>query len=221
MCGLWAAAVVSCSQKGGFLVDQEKTGKFIAACRKERGYTQAALGEKLGVTDRAVSKWETGRSLPDVSLMLPLCGLLGITVNELLAGERIAMEDYKAKAEKTLLELREAEERNNRRMLSLEVVLGSLSTVAALVMVFAASFGTEAVGWRVGLLAAAWVTMVVGIGAAVKIERDAGYYECPHCHARYVPTLRAVVMAPHWGRSRNMRCLHCGEKGYHKKVLTK
>lgn len=82
--------------------------------------------------------------------MLPLCGLLGITVNELLAGERIAMEDYKAKAEKTLLELREAEERNNRRMLSLEVVLGSLSTVAALVMVFAASFGAEAVGWRVG-----------------------------------------------------------------------
>ena len=62
MCGLWAAAVVSCSQKGGFLVDQEKTGKFIAACRKERGYTQAALGEKLGVTDRAVSKWETGVS---------------------------------------------------------------------------------------------------------------------------------------------------------------
>ena len=153
--------------------------------------------------------------------MLPLCGLLGITVNELLAGERIAMEDYKAKAEKTLLELREAEERNNRRMLSLEVVLGSLSTVAALVMVFAASFGTEAVGWRVGLLAAAWVTMVVGIGAAVKIERDAGYYECPHCHARYVPTLRAVVMAPHWGRSRNMRCPHCGKGGYHKKVLTK
>ena len=63
MCGLWAAAVIFYSQKGGFLVDQEKIGKFIAACRRERGYTQAALGEKLGVTDRAVSKWETGGSL--------------------------------------------------------------------------------------------------------------------------------------------------------------
>ena len=64
-------------------MDQEKIGKFIASCRKDAGLTQAVLAEKLGITDRAVSKWENGKSMPDASLMLDLCQELGITVNEL------------------------------------------------------------------------------------------------------------------------------------------
>ena len=107
-------------------MDQEKTGKFIARRRKEKGFTQAALGERLGVTDRAVSKWERGLCLPDAALMLPLCQLLGITVNELLTGEEVVMEDYKAKAEQNLLELRRQEEENNRALLRLETVIGCL-----------------------------------------------------------------------------------------------
>ena len=81
-------------------MDQEKIGAFIAQCRKEAGYTQAALGEKLGITDRAVSKWETGKSMPDPSLMLELCGLLHINVNELLTGARMDMEQYQEQAER-------------------------------------------------------------------------------------------------------------------------
>lgn len=65
-------------------MNQEKIGKFIASCRKECGFTQASLAEKLGITDRAVSKWETGKSIPDASIMLELCNLLEISVNELL-----------------------------------------------------------------------------------------------------------------------------------------
>ena len=68
------------------MMDQEKIGKFIAACRKEKGLTQAALAEQLGITDRAVSKWETGKSLPDSSIMIDLCELLSINVNDLLKG---------------------------------------------------------------------------------------------------------------------------------------
>lgn len=200
-------------------MDQEKIGTFIAACRKEAGYTQAVLGEKLGVTDRAVSKWETGRSLPDPSLMLPLCGLLGITVNELLTGKRIAMEDYRQKAEENLLALKRQEIRNSRKLLNLELFIGTITTVSCLIMVFAACFATQIWGWRIGLLGAALVLMVAGIAVAVKLEREAGYYECPHCRARYVPTLKAVVFAPHRGRSRKMKCPYCGNKGYHKKVL--
>lgn len=200
-------------------MDQEKIGTFIAACRKEAGYTQAVLGEKLGVTDRAVSKWETGRSLPDPSLMLPLCGLLGITVNELLTGKRIAMEDYRQKAEENLLALKQQEIRNSRKLLNLELFIGTITTVSCLIMVFAACFATQIWGWRIGLLAAALVLMAAGIAVAVKLEREAGYYECPHCRARYVPTLKAVVFAPHRGRSRKMKCPYCGNKGYHKKVL--
>ena len=100
-------------------MDQEKIGAFIAQCRKEAGYTQAALGEKLGITDRAVSKWETGKSMPDPSLMLELCGLLHINVNELLTGARMDMEQYQEQAEKHLLELQRQEAEQNKKLLSL------------------------------------------------------------------------------------------------------
>ena len=95
-------------------MNQEKIGRFIASCRKECGYTQASLGEKLGITDRAVSKWETGKSMPDASIMLELCNLLKISVNELLTGEHIAMENYKEKAEENLLELQEKRLRHRK-----------------------------------------------------------------------------------------------------------
>ena len=70
-------------------MDQTKIGKFIAECRKKKKLTQMELAEKLNITDRAVSKWENGRAMPDSSIMLELCNLLGITVNELLSGEVI------------------------------------------------------------------------------------------------------------------------------------
>lgn len=75
-------------------MNQTEIGKFIAKSRKEKNLTQAHLAEKLNITDRAVSKWETGKSLPDSSIMLELCEILGITVNELLSGEEIDMESY-------------------------------------------------------------------------------------------------------------------------------
>ncbi len=74
-------------------MDQKKIGRFIALCRKENGYTQAGLAEKLGITDRAVSKWENGKSMPDASIMLELCKLLKINVDELLTGEHILIDN--------------------------------------------------------------------------------------------------------------------------------
>ena len=102
-------------------MNQEKIGKFIAACRKENGYTQASLAEKLGITDRAVSKWETGKSLPDASIMLELCELLKINVNELLTGERIIMDNYKDVAEKNLVEMKAKEEKVKKVLLFVTV----------------------------------------------------------------------------------------------------
>lgn len=104
-------------------MNQEKIGKFIAACRKENGYTQASLAEKLGITDRAVSKWENGKSMPDASIMLELCGLLNINVNELLTGERIMQDNYKAVAEKQLVDLKSQEEKANKKLTYAFVVI--------------------------------------------------------------------------------------------------
>lgn len=97
-------------------MNQEKIGKFIAACRKEKSYTQAALAEKLGITDRAISKWENGKSLPDASIMLELCNELGITVNELLSGERLDMEHYQKNAENNLLAMKQKDEKMEHKL---------------------------------------------------------------------------------------------------------
>jgi len=91
--------------KRGIIVNQEKIGKFIANLRKEKNMTQQELAKKLGVTDRAISKWENGRGLPDYSLLQDLCDTLSISINELFSGEKISKEDYKTKAEENMSKL--------------------------------------------------------------------------------------------------------------------
>ena len=86
-------------------MDQVKIGKLIAECRKKASLTQMQLAEKLGITDRAVSKWETGKAMPDSSIMLEVCSILGISVNELLSGEKFIMENSGQKNEQLLLDM--------------------------------------------------------------------------------------------------------------------
>lgn len=202
-------------------MNQEKIGKFIVACRKENGLTQADLSKKLGITVQAISKWENGKSLPDPSIMLELCELLNINVNELLTGRRLDMENYKEMAEKNLVELTRQEELNNRKLLALENVIGYTCSISFLVLIFAASFAVTTSIWRIVMIGAGSIIFVIGMYHSIKLEHDAGYYECPSCGKRYVPTMRAVIMAPHKGRDRNMKCPYCAKRGYHKKVLTK
>ena len=117
------ALCYSRDRKEVLLMDQEKIGKFIASCRKEQGLTQATLAEKLGITDRAVSKWETGRCLPDASSMPELCDLLKINLNELFSGERITMEHSKEVSDNLLLEMKMQEEAASKRILYLKKAL--------------------------------------------------------------------------------------------------
>lgn len=85
------------------MINVKDVGLFIAECRKSKNWTQKQLGEKLGVTDRAVSKWETGRSLPDISLIEDICGLFDVQVSELLAGKKIEEEEYTKETEQMLI----------------------------------------------------------------------------------------------------------------------
>lgn len=201
-------------------MDQIKIGKFIAACRKEQGMTQAALAEKLGISDRAVSKWETGKSMPDSGIMLELCDLLKINVNELLSGERIMTETYDKRAEETMLEMKRQIEEKNRQLLRAEYLIGGPATVCAIILVGVAAFIEMPVGIRIGLIVFAFLMIFVIAFIAVGIEQKAGYYECQKCHHRYVPTYRQTNLAPHMGRTRYMKCPKCGEKSWQKKVLS-
>ena len=84
-------------------MNQEKIGKFIAECRKDKDMTQTELAEKLGVTDKSIGNWENGRNMPDLSLFKPLCDELGITINDLLSGEKISKEKYQEKFEENIV----------------------------------------------------------------------------------------------------------------------
>ena len=202
-------------------MDQVKIGKFIADCRKKANLTQMQLAEMLGITDRAISKWETGRSLPDSALMLELCNTLGITVNDLLSGEVVTMENYNKELENNLLEIAKQKETADRRLLAAEVVIGITATVILLALIFVAAFVPMAVGLKVALIVLGFVLFLTGCFYALRIEQVAGYYECQECKHRYVPTYKAVNMAPHMGRTRKMKCPHCGKRSWQKKVLTK
>ena len=202
-------------------MDQIKIGKFISSCRKEQGMTQAALAEKLGISDRAVSKWETGKSMPDSGIMLELCELLGINVNELLSGERIMTEVYDKRAEENLLEMRRQIEEKNRQLLRTEYLIIIPAVVLGLVLILVASFIEIPSVWRGTLILFAVAMIVVFAFIAVGIEQKAGYYECQKCHDRHVPTFWQTNLAPHIGRTRYMKCPACGRWSYQKKVLTK
>lgn len=202
-------------------MNQAKVGKFIAECRKNKNMTQAELANKLNITDRAISKWETGKGMPDSSIMLELCNELDISVNELLSGEVIKMEKYNQKAEENLLEMKKQKEETDREMLRLEIVIGYISTITFLILVFIASFVEMHPVIRILLIIGGSIVFAIGIINTIKIEQTAGYYECDKCHYKYIPTYKSVFFAMHYGRTRYMKCPKCNEKSWNKKVLTK
>lgn len=197
-------------------MDLVKIGKFIAECRKTKGYTQASLAKHLHITNRAISKWENGHSLPDVSIMLELCKLLGITVTELLEGEK-GME----RNEELLLEMVKQKQEADKRLLRMEWVTGVICSAILIAATVVASYVQIAEVWRVLIVVAGLIPLLVSLPFMIQIEQTAGYYECQCCKHRYVPTFKAVFMAMHAGYTRYMKCPECGKKSWQKKVLTK
>ena len=200
-------------------MDQIKIGYFIAERRKAAGLTQSALAEKLGVTNRAVSKWENGRSLPYASIMLALCDILKISVTELLKGEFMESENKNKNEEQLLLELVAQKERADKQLLGFEIVIGTLSVIILLGCTFAASFFLMEDWLRIVLIVSGFVICLVGLGFAIRIEQTAGYYRCPHCGHRYVPTYQSVLWSMHFGRTRYMKCPNCQKHGWQNKVV--
>ena len=202
-------------------MDQTKIGAFIADCRKKKGLTQMQLADMLNITDRAISKWENGRSMPDSSIMLELCHALDISVNDLLHGEIIMKENYDAKTEELLVEMTKQKEESDREMLTFGIVIGVLSVIILLGFNLIAAYVSMDTWLRIVLAVSGFVIGLVGIGLALRIEQTAGYYECAKCHHKYVPSYGRVLGAMHMGRTRYMKCPHCGKRSWQKKRVKK
>jgi len=202
-------------------MDLIKIGKFISSLRKDKNLTQEQLAEKLYVTDRAVSKWERGLSLPDAGKMIDLCSILSISVNELLNGEKIDMKDYKDKSDELLLELIKQEEVKNKKL-----IFSMWFMVITNVIFYLALLGISVYVFEEGFILGVIIVLstllfVIVASYALKLEVDAGYYECKNCHHRFIPTYFKTMIAPHMSTTRYLKCPKCNKKSWSKKVLTR
>lgn len=203
---LWYTGI----RKEGCPINQIKIGQFIAGTRKAKHLTQRQLADALSISDKTVSKWETGKGLPDVSLMLPLCQALDITVNDLLTGEKVPDTDYQAKAEANMMDLIQENQENKKRMI-LSVICGTITIIAVCSLVIIASYLELPAAVRVLLILLAAATGAAGVGAAAVLDAQAGYYVCPACGAAFVPTLGEYVKGYHTLTRRRLTCPSCGK----------
>ncbi|MDD5812263.1 MAG: helix-turn-helix transcriptional regulator [Treponema sp.] len=200
-------------------MDQIKIGKFIGEQRKVHNLTQSELSEKLGITDRAISKWERGICLPDAGLMLDLCKILEISVNELLTGEKIPMENNTEIMEKNLIEMAALNERTNKMLIHTEYILIALMVFIVIAGALVSSYLVSESWLRAVIMGICFLLIFVIAPFCWRIETKTGYYQCSECGHKYVPTYKASIWSPHMGTTKYMKCPECGKKSWQKKVL--
>ena len=202
-------------------MDQVKIGRFIASQRKCKNLTQIQLAELVGVTDRAVSKWETGRSLPDYSALPTLCEVLGISINELLCGEKLTMENNDTKHEQLLLDMTKELQQKNKTIWRTLWIIMSVGIVALLACLLVAGLLLPEGPWQLVMIVASCVVFLIPCFYALKLEVSVGFYKCKHCGHEIVPTYKEALNAMHMGTTRYLKCPNCNQKSWCKKVVDK
>jgi len=200
-------------------MNQQKTGRFIAECRKNANLTQMQLADKLGITDKAISKWERGVAMPDTSIMLELCDILNISVNDLLIGEKNDMENNNPKNEQLLLDMAKELEQRNKTIWTNMWVIMFVSMVAMFTGIFIAAFLIPEGVWQVVAVLGIVVVFLLPCFYALKLEVSVGFYKCKKCGHEIVPTYSEALWAMHCGTTRFLKCPHCQKRTWHKKVL--
>ncbi len=200
-------------------MDPKTVGGFIAAIRKEKGITQKSLAEELYLSEKTVSKWENGRGLPDVSLLLPLCRALEVDLNELVVGHRIAPTAYRQNAEENLV--RHLNKVAPRTKYVITTVAALITILLTLLLILFAGF-TAIPDWQRAFLVVAGLGFLITIISLILIiAGETEIYECRHCGCRFVPSMRAYIFAPHTLRTRHLRCPSCHRRGWHRFSINK
>ena len=202
-------------------MDQLKIGKFIAECRKTKNLTQMQLAEKLGITDKAISKWERGIAMPDSSAMLELCDILGISVNELLSGEKISMENNNQKNEQLLLDMAKELEKKNKTIWNAMWIIMTVSILGLIGGLAIIAFFMPKGPWMLVAIISLCVVFLIPCFYALKLEVSVGAYKCKNCGYEIVPTYKQALNAMHRGTTRYLKCPNCNKRTWCKKVIKK
>lgn len=201
-------------------MDQAKIGAFIAEIRKSKKLTQRQLAEQLNISDKTISKWECGNGLPEVSLMLPLCEILEINVNELLSGEKLSKDNYHEKAEENMMNLL-VEKAESKKRLIISSITAITGVITLTIFVLLAGYTELNTLIKILLIVYGIIVITLGIGIAIILDRDTGSFECPNCKTRFVPSMKAYILGPHTITKRYLKCPQCGESNYCIHRLTK
>ena len=199
-------------------MDQIKIGKFIAECRKKKNLTQAQLAEKLNITDRAISKWETGKAMPDSNIMIELCYILGISVNELLCGEMIDIAQKDEQLNELIIQMAKNEERYHKRLLHSACVIVATSLAALICLVSLISLLIPECGFQNFLIIVAVILFIIPCIIALKFKVETGYYECENCQNMFVPNYKGIVLLMRTRTRRLLKCTKCGKWTWCKKI---
>lgn len=203
-------------------MDLNKIGKFISEERKKKNYTQKQLADILNVSDRTISKWECGKGFPEISLLQPLCEELGISVNELLSGERLDNEKYMKKAEQNMIHLVEEKKENGTKLI-LILLMGIISIISFVTITVVVNTYMEIISKQAKdiLVFIACAIFLVGLLALMEGGRTFGYYKCLRCGETFVPGFINYTIGMNIVAIRMLRCPHCGKWRWCLKVLTK
>lgn len=195
-------------------MDLNKTGKFIALIRKEKGLTQRELAEKLNLSEKTISKWERGVGFPDISLILPLCKCLEIDANELITGERLQDKQYRINAENNLLKL--MDKTSPKLKYTISTISAIVTILITLGLILLAGFVIEEVWIKILVCVMSVLLVVSNIALILLVAVNTEVYECCHCGEKFVPTMREYLMGTHTMKKRYLRCPYCHKKGWNK-----
>ena len=199
----------------------KKIGSFLAEERKAKNLTQAALAQKLYVSEKTISKWENGRSLPDTSLLLVLCSVFDVSLNELLSGERLKKNDYteyKVNAEDNMTKLL-AQRKNNKHKILFSALCFTATYSVMLIFILLSAFFALPSWLKISLISYGFLLTLFGLAIAVFYDINTGSFECKYCGKKFIPTAKAYCLGYHTFRKRRLKCPYCGKTSMCRKTL--
>ncbi len=202
-------------------MDIVKIGYFIRECRKNKNLTQKQLADKLFVEPKTISKWETGKGLPDVSIMKNLCNELGISLSELFIGDYIKEESNDLLIEKLIIDGLNKERIQNKKKLIDEILIGCAFIGSIITLILLVGSLSIATYLKIILIVLSLIFIFVGLFGLVLLDVNIGYFECAECHERFIPSIKDYVFGMHTLKKRKLKCPKCGKKTWCLKRMTR
>ena len=202
-------------------MDIVKIGYFIRECRKNKNLTQKQLADKLYVEAKTISKWETGKGLPDVSIMKNLCNELGISLSELFMGDYIKEESNDLLIEKLIIDELKKEKIQNKKKLIGEILVGCAFIGSVITLILLVGIVSIATYLKIILIVLSFIFIFVGLFGLVLLDVNIGYFECAECHERFIPSIKDYVFGMHTLKKRKLKCPICGKKTWCLKRMTR